>query len=302
MLLPTIGWFNSTPFLIGCDAKAYDLRRPRLNMDLLGSDFPYSPSALAGKHAFVCGASQGIGEATAKMLAKAGANLTVCARNGAALTDLCATLSELGHGRHQAIMLDLEDTDSIASAFTSAEETLGPVHILINNAGGPPGGPLLNNTVEDFEAPFKRHLHAAHSLVQSAVPSMEREGFGRIVQIISTSVKEPIPNIGLSNTLRGAMASWAKSLSNELPPCITINNVLPGFTDTQRLGSLSQSIQERTGQSADDVRDSWLNQVPIRRLIDPLETASAITFLCLPASGGIRGVSLAVDGGRLRSI
>lgn len=271
-------------------------------MDLLGDDFPYATSALLGKHAFVCGASKGIGEATAKMLAKAGANVTVCARNATALTELCETLGTLGSGVHQALALDLEDVDNIASAFASAMETLGPVHILINNAGGPPGGPLLNNTLDDFEAPFKRHLHAAHTLVQQAVPVMESEGYGRIVQIISTSVKEPIPNIGLSNTLRGAMASWAKSLSNELAPCITINNVLPGFTNTERLSNLSTSIQERTGKSAEDVRKGWLDQVPIRRLIDPLETASAIAFLCLPASGGIRGVSLAVDGGRLRSI
>ncbi|MDA8839531.1 SDR family oxidoreductase [Candidatus Poseidonia alphae] len=160
----------------------------------------------------------------------------------------------------------------------------------------------MNNTVVDFEAPFRRHLHAAHTLVQALAPQMEEQGFGRIIQIISTSVKEPIPNIGLSNTLRGAMASWAKSLSNELHPSITINNVLPGFTNTSRLDSLAQSIQERTGKTADEVQSTWLSQVPIKRLIDPLETASAILFLTLPASGGIRGVSLAVDGGRLRSI
>lgn len=297
-----IGWSNSTPSWIGSDAKGYDLRHPRLLMNLLGDDFPYATSALTGKHALVCGASKGIGEATAKMLAKAGADVTVCARNGSALAALCDELNKLGSGRHQALVLDLEDIDAIPSAFASAVETLGPVHILINNAGGPPGGPLLANEVDDFDAPFTRHLHASHTLVKLAVPAMEASGFGRILQIISTSVKEPIPNIGLSNTLRGAMASWAKSLSNELPPCITINNVLPGFTDTERLGNLSASIQDRTGQSAEDVRAGWLNQVPIRRLIDPLETASAITFLCLPASGGIRGVSLAVDGGRLRSI
>ena len=282
--------------------KGYDLWRMPRTMDLLGSDYPFVSTALKGKHAFVCGASKGIGEATAKMLAKAGANVTVCARNGDALTSLCEELGRLGSGRHQALMLDLEETDSLASAFDSAVETLGPVHILINNAGGPPGGPLLNNEVADFDAPFRRHLHAAHTLVKAAAPAMETEGYGRIVQIISTSVKEPIPNIGLSNTLRGAMASWAKSMSNELAPCITINNVLPGFTDTERLGNLSNSIQERTGKSAEAIREGWLSQVPIGRLINPLETASAITYLCLPASGGIRGVSLAVDGGRLRSI
>ena len=131
---------------------------------------------------------------------------------------------------------------------------------------------------------------------------MEEAGMGRIVNIISTSVREPIPNIGLSNTLRGAMASWAKSLSRELPACVTINNVLPGFTDTDRLDSLAESIHEKTGRSKEAIHDTWMSQVPIGRLIDPMETASAITFLCLPQSGGVRGVSLAVDGGRMRSI
>ncbi len=197
--------------------------------------------------------------------------------------------------------LDLEDADAIAKTI-SGVLAAGPIHILVNNAGGPPGGPLLDNEIKDFEAPFKRHLHAAHQITQMVAPSMEEAGMGRIVNIISTSVREPIPNIGLSNTLRGAMASWAKSLSRELPACITINNILPGFTDTDRLGSLAESIESKTGRSQQDIHDTWMAQVPIGRLIAPRETASAITFLCLPQSGGIRGVSLAVDGGRMRSI
>jgi len=297
-----IGWFNSTRWSTGCEPKTYEGQQRAQSMDLLGDDFPYAPDALRGRHALVCGASKGIGEATAKMLAKAGADVTVCARSEPALDALCTTLGSLGPGRHQALVLDLEDTASLQAAIQDLLASSGPVHLLVNNAGGPPGGPLMNNGVEDFEAPFKRHLYAAHTLMQQLAPGMESEGYGRIVQIISTSVKEPIPNIGLSNTLRGAMASWAKSLSNELPPCITINNVLPGFTNTERLDSLASSIQERTGKSLDEVQHGWLSQVPIGRLIDPLETASAIAFLCLPASGGIRGVSLAVDGGRLRSI
>ncbi|HJM55400.1 MAG TPA: SDR family oxidoreductase [Poseidonia sp.] len=271
-------------------------------MDLLGNDFPYAQEALKGKHVMVCGASKGIGAATAKMMAKAGASVTVCARNEDALNELVSQLQSLGNGHHQALVMDLEDTANLAATANSLVDVSGPVHILINNAGGPPGGPLMNNEVVDFEGPFKRHLHAAHTLVKTLAPHMQREGYGRIIQIISTSVKEPIPNIGLSNTLRGAMASWAKSLSNELHPCITINNVLPGFTDTSRLESLAKSIQERTGKTSEEVQDNWLSQVPIKRLIDPLETASAIVFLSIPASGGIRGVSLAVDGGRLRSI
>lgn len=271
-------------------------------MDLLGTDFPYSHEALKGKHALVCGASKGIGAATAKMMAKAGANVTVCARNIDALNHLVTELESLGEGHHQSLVMDLENTEAIPSMVESLVSRSGIVHILINNAGGPPGGPLMDNEVADFEAPFKRHLHAAHTLVKALAPHMEDEGYGRIIQIISTSVKEPIPNIGLSNTLRGAMASWAKSLSRELHPSITINNVLPGFTNTSRLDSLAKSIQERTGKTSDEVQQNWLSQVPIKRLIDPLETASAIVFLSIPASGGIRGVSLAVDGGRLRSI
>ena len=272
------------------------------DMELLGSDFPYSENSLAGRHAMVCGASRGIGAATAKMLAKAGANVTICSRNQSVLEELKIELTKLGTGTHQVCVVDLEETQSLDSKVQTIIAGNGPVHILVNNAGGPPGGPLINNEIEDFEAPFKRHLHASHTLVQLLAPQMKEEKFGRIIQIISTSVKEPIPNIGLSNTLRGAMASWAKSLSRELDPCITINNVLPGFTDTERLGSLADSINQRTGKSQDEIHKSWIEQVPIGRLIDPLETASAILFLSLPASGGIRGVSLAVDGGRLRSI
>ena len=201
----------------------------------------------------------------------------------------------------RSISLDLEDAAAIEKTI-SGILVAGPIHILVNNAAGPPGGPLLDNDVADFEAPFKRHLHAAHQITRMVVPAMEEAGTGRIVNIISTSVREPIPNIGLSNTLRGAMASWAKSLSRELPPCITINNILPGFTDTDRLGSLAASIEEKTGRSQEDIHNTWMSQVPIGRLIEPAETASAITFLCLPQSGGIRGVSLAVDGGRMRSI
>ncbi len=261
-------------------------------MDWLGDDFPFSTTALRGKHAIVCGASKGIGAATAKMLAKAGAKVTAVSRNPHQL------LSELEGDIHEGISLDLEDQEAIAKFISS----IGECHILINNAAGPPGGPLLDNQVEDFEAPFKRHLHASHTLVRGLVPKMEAAGMGRIVNIISTSVREPIPNIGLSNTLRGAMASWAKSLSRELPTCITINNVLPGFTDTDRLGSLASSINAKTGKSIDEIHAGWMSQVPIERLIDPLETGAAIAYLCMPISGGIRGVSLAVDGGRMRSI
>ena len=271
-------------------------------MDLLNNDFPFSKTALSGYHAMIFGASKGIGAATARMMAMAGADVTLCARDLVSLQQVADEIAGFAAGRIIVRSIDLEDLPLIDRLIDEVLAELGPVHILVNNSGGPPGGPLMSNSVEDFHAPFTRHLHAAHQITKKLVPQMESAGFGRIIQIISTSVKEPIPNLGLSNTLRGAMASWAKSLSNELPPCVTINNVLPGFTDTQRLGSLANSINQKTGKSIDEIHEGWMSQVPIQRLVDPLETASAITFLALPASGAIRGVSLAVDGGRLRGI
>ena len=263
--------------------------------ELLNEGFPFAEGSLGGQTALVCGASKGIGRACALMLARAGARVIACARSQSGLDSL---VTEMNGDGHETIVLDLEDIDAVRDAVSS----MGVVQIVVNNSGGPPGGALLENSLEDFDGPFRRHLHAAHTIVQMLAPSMEEAGSGRIVNIISTSVREPIDNIGLSNTLRGAMASWSKSLSRELHPCITINNILPGFTDTDRLGSLASSISERTGNSVKDITEGWLGGVPIQRLVSPLETAVAATFLCLPSSGAIRGVSLAVDGGRMRSI
>ncbi|DAC14194.1 MAG: short-chain dehydrogenase [Euryarchaeota archaeon] len=260
--------------------------------------FPYSETILVGYKALVCGASKGIGRSTAMALARCGAKVVVCSRNEEELKSLVEELPGEGHDMMVMDLENLELLDEVISEKLKQE----PFHILINNSAGPPGGPLIDNKIQDFEAPFKRHLHASHLLVQRCLPGMTVSGFGRIVNIISTSVKEPIPNIGLSNTLRGAMASWSKTLSRELPPCITINNILPGFTDTERLDSLADSIHQKTGKSHDEINHQWMSQVPIQRLIHPDETGIAIAFLCLPSSGGIRGVSLAVDGGRLRSI
>ena len=263
--------------------------------ELLNDGFPFAEGVLDGKTALVCGASKGIGRACALMLARAGARVVVCARSTA---DLDSLVAEMHGDGHEVLALDLEDLDAVREAVSGMDT----IHILVNNSGGPPGGPLLENTLDEFEGPFRRHLHAAHTITQELVPGMEAAGTGRIVNIISTSVREPIDNIGLSNTLRGAMASWAKSLSRELPACVTINNIMPGFTDTDRLGSLAASISESTGKPVEDVRNEWMSGVPIQRLIDPLETAAAVTWLCLPSSSAVRGISLAVDGGRMRSI
>ena len=267
--------------------------------DILNEKFPFAEDILKGYNALVCGASKGIGKATAQMLARAGANVIACARNESELQKLIENMSG---NNHKILVLDLEKIESIKESLSKLIGEIGDIQILVNNSGGPPGGPLLENDIADFEGPIKRHLYASHTITQMLVPGMERSNMGRIINIISTSVREPIDNIGLSNTLRGAMGSWSKSLSRELPPCITINNILPGFTDTDRLGSLSESISKKTGKSTEEVRDTWMKGVPIQRLVNPLETATAVTWLSLPTSGSIRGISLPVDGGRMRSI
>ena len=263
---------------------------------------PLAPDALAGKHALVCGASSGIGRATALALAAAGASLTLVARSADRLVELADECLSIGAPAAVVLPLDLEDTRGLDTTIPPYLEKNGPVHILINNSGGPPSGPLLEADEDDFLKPLRRHLFASHRMVQACLPGMVEADYGRIVNIISTSVREPIANLGVSNTVRGAMAGWSKTLATELPACVSINNILPGFTDTGRLASLADQVAARRAINPEEVKAEWLASVPAERLIDPSETAAAIAFLCTEAGGAIRGVSLAVDGGRMRSI
>ena len=260
-----------------------------------------SPLPLSGRRALVLGASAGIGRATALALAAQGAEIIALARRVERLEALLPELRAAGAPRATAVLQDLDDRAGLAEAVDGLLAD-GPIHVLIHNTGGPPGGPLLGVDGDVLATFFARHVLTAQLLCQRLVPGMAAEGFGRIVTVTSTSVYEPIPNLGASNTIRASVAGWAKSLASELPPGVTINNVLPGFTDTERLGSLAAGRAAKTGTSVDAVREAWLAQVPEGRLIQPEETAATIAFLCSPAASAIRGVSLAVDGGRLRGI
>ena len=257
---------------------------------------------LTGKHALVCGASSGIGRATAMALGELGAQVTVLARRRELLDTLVAELEASGAVSPRAVQADLDDRVALGATIDGLLENAGPVHILVNNSGGPPGGPILQASEEAFLQAFGRHTLANHLLVRRCLPGMTEAGYGRIINVISTSVREPIPNLGVSNTIRGSVASWAKTVSGELPPGVTINNVLPGFTDTDRLGSLAKGRADRSGGTTEGVYELWRSQIPEGRLGRPDELASVIAFLASPAASYIRGVSLPVDGGRLRSI
>ncbi|HUR62647.1 MAG TPA: SDR family oxidoreductase [Candidatus Thermoplasmatota archaeon] len=257
---------------------------------------------LKGRHALVCGASQGIGQAAAVSLATLGATVTLLARNPAKLASLRPVLMKAGATETHVVVADMDDRAVLRSQVATHIEKAGPVHILVNNTGGPPSGPLLEAKEEDFLKPYGRHLLAAQLLAQLTVPGMREAGYGRIVNVLSSSVREPIVGLGVSNTIRAAMASWAKTLSKELPPGITVNSILPGYIDTERLSQLSTEMGLRSGKGAGAVRDTWVNATPEGRLGKPGELGDAIAFLCSPAAAFIRGVVLPVDGGRLNAI
>ncbi|MET0289470.1 MAG: SDR family oxidoreductase [Pseudoxanthomonas sp.] len=258
---------------------------------------------LSGRHALVFGASDGIGKASAIELALLGADVTVVARRRAALEIVLAELPRTADGQtHGYRVADDAQPQTLATMLDGlvAER---PVHVLVNNSGGPPGGRAIDADAQAFLAAFHQHLLANHTRVQAVLPGMRASGWGRIVNIVSTSVYEPIPNLGVSNTTRGAVASWAKTLSRELgPDAITVNNVLPGYTRTARLDHIVKDRIAARGGSEDAALASLAAGVPLRRVADASEVAAAIAFLASPAAGYITGVSLAVDGGRMQSI
>ena len=212
---------------------------------------------LSGKHALVCGASQGIGRAAAIALAELGADVTVLARSRAALEAVVAALPRSGAQTHAWINVDMNDAPTLR-ARVEAAATARPITILVNNTGGPAGGPAHGADAAAYLAAFQQHLLANHALVQAVLPGMQGAQWGRVVNVISTSVKEPIRGLGVSNTIRGAVAAWSKTLAGELGPYgITVNNVLPGYTTTQRLEGLADSVASRTGKDIETVRAGW---------------------------------------------
>lgn len=256
--------------------------------------------SLDGKRALVCGSTQGIGKACAIELAQLGASVTLMARNADQLRAVLAELPTRSGQQHDIAVADFANPANVASALSSLKQ---PHHILINNTGGPKGGPIIDAKPEEFLAAFQMHVICNQLLVQALAPGMKSARFGRIINIISTSVKAPLENLGVSNTIRAAVANWAKTLASELGPFgITVNNVLPGFTDTQRLASLFATKAEKTGKSVDEVTKAAIATIPAGRLGDAHEIAAAVAFLASPAAAYVNGINLPVDGGRTQSL
>lgn len=254
---------------------------------------------LAGKHALVCGSSQGIGKACALELASLGANVTLFSRNQTALEAVKTELDTSQGQQHNVLVADFSQPEQVKTAINNFITEQHSFEILINNTGGPAPGLAINSDANAFVNAFNLHLVSNHHIVQALTPNMKSKGYGRIINVISTSVKQPLNGLGVSNTIRGAVASWAKTLANELGEfSITVNNVLPGATATARLDAIIAGKAKKQNISIEQATINEKNIIPMRRFAKPEEFAAAAAFLASPAAGYITGINLPVDGGR----
>ncbi len=254
---------------------------------------------LVGKQAIVCGGSKGIGRAAAEELSLLGASVTVISRSEDTLKETVASLSTAKGQKHGYIAANFMDTDEVEEKVKKHLAAVGVVHILVNNGGGPPAGSALEASIHDYAAIFTQHVLVSQIMVQAVVPGMKAAKYGRIVNVLSTSVKQPVKGLGVSNTIRGAMAQWSKTLASELGPFgITVNNLLPGATDTGRMKEIISGKSKKTGKTEDEVKADEIAAIPAGRFGQPNELGAAIAFLASPAAAYINGINLPVDGGR----
>jgi 3-oxoacyl-[acyl-carrier protein] reductase len=259
--------------------------------------------SLKKKTAFVCGSTQGIGKATAIQLAKQGANVVLISRNEVSLVDVKSLLPAENGQKHDYIVADFSNPKQVEAKIEAYLDKHPKANILINNTGGPAGGLAIEAGTEEFINAFNMHLINNQVLAKALTPYMKEDGYGRIINIISTSVKQPLNGLGVSNTIRGAVANWAKTLANELGQFnITVNNVLPGATNTARLKTIIANKANKTGKPVKTISEEMTNQVPLLRFAEAEEIANGVAFLASPAAGYINGVNLPIDGGRTKSL
>jgi len=257
---------------------------------------------LTKKNALVCGSTQGIGKASAIALADLGANVTLIARNEEKLKAVLAELPNK-YQDHSYIVADFTKPQEVGLKVAEDLKRVGTYHILVNNTGGPAAGSILSAELDAFDNAFTQHLKSNHTLVQTLLPGMREADYGRIINIISTSVKQPLEGLGVSNTIRGAVANWSKTLAGEVAEFgITVNNVLPGATSTERLSEIIKDKAAKTGKSPEDISRAMKNSIPAKRFAQPGEIANAVAFLASEAASYINGINVPVDGGRTKSL
>jgi 3-oxoacyl-[acyl-carrier protein] reductase len=255
---------------------------------------------LKSKRAFVCGSTQGIGKASAIQLAKQGATITLVARNEDVLKQTVKELPANSGQKHDYIVADFNKPEELKQSVEKYLASGTEFHILVNNSGGPAGGEITQAKPEEFLLTFNRHVICNHILTQLLIPGMKKNKYGRIINIISTSVKEPIKGLGVSNTIRAAVANWAKTMSVELGPFgITVNNILPGATETARITDIAENTAKKTGKTPEQVKADMISKIPAGRFAQPEEIAYAVTFLASPEAAYINGTNMPVDGGRM---
>lgn len=258
---------------------------------------------LTGKHAIVCGSSQGIGLATAKLMAERGAKVTLVGRNEIKMIAALRSLSSLNEVEHDFIIADFSEPQTVKNAITEYISCGNVPTILVNNTGGPKGGLIIDADISEFTSTFNQHLVCNHILVQALFPVMKKAGEGSVINVISTSVKQPLNGLGVSNTIRGAVANWSKTLANELGQFnIRVNNVLPGATGTSRLQEIAEAKSEKSAQNVAEIFEEMAKQSPMQRIAKPEEIAEAIAFLASPRASYINGINIPVDGGRTKSL
>ena len=255
------------------------------------------------KTAIVCGATQGIGYESAKMLADNGFQIVALARNEAKLKQVSTEFNSTFGQQHTYLIADFSNPTELQQVISKWTADGNVAHVLVNNTGGPKGGPIIQAKPQEFIDAFNQHLICNHILTTALIPGMKNAGFGRIINIISTSVKQPLPNLGVSNTIRGAVANWSKTMANELGKFnITVNNVLPGATNTSRLQSIAGVKAEATGETVDEIFNEMASESPMKRIAEPQEVAAAVAFLASDSASYINGINIPVDGGRTKSL
>ncbi len=258
--------------------------------------------SLTGKNALICGSSQGIGLAIAQELAELGANCILVARNKEKLELATNSLAKYVNQRHSFKIADFANTNEVRSIIEEIVQQQN-IHVLINNTGGPPAGIISEAKEEEFLKAFNQHLINNHILTTAVIPGMKEDGYGRIINILSTSVKIPLPNLGVSGTIRAAVAAWAKMLAHDLGQFnITVNNILPGYTETERLQELVGATAKKKNLPEEKIAEQMMSDIPVKRFGKTSEIAAVVSFIASPAASYVNGVSIPVDGGRTGSI